>query len=76
MRRKYAKFTAVVSGTAAAVGAAVFLLVVLSVVDPILGHRFLNLIAGAFLALSIIVGASTYRFVRGRLIKKKEWWQA
>ena len=59
-----------------AVGAAMTLLVVLSVVDPILGHRFLKLVAAGFLVLSMIPGASTYRFVRARLIRRKEWWQA
>ena len=76
MRRRFAKFTAVAAGTGAAVGAAVTLLVVLAVVDPILGHRFLTPIAGAFIVLSIVLGARTYRRVRGRLTKRKEWWQA
>ena len=76
MRRRLAKFTAVAAGSGAAVGAAATLLVVLSVVDPILNHRFLNLIAAAFLVLSMVLGATTYRYVRSRLIRRKEWWQA
>lgn len=69
MRRKFAKFTAGAAGTAAAVGAALILLVVLSVADAVLAHRFLSLIAGAFFVLSIVVGARTYRYVRTRLRK-------
>ena len=71
MRRKFAKFTAVAAGTAAGVGAALILLVILSVVDAVLGNRFLTLIAGAFLVLSIVVGATTYRAVRTRLTRRK-----
>lgn len=76
MRRKLAKLTAVAAGTGTAGVAAMALLVVLSVVGPILGHRFLNLIAAGFLVLSMVLGATTYRFFRARLIKRKEWWQA
>lgn len=63
VRRKFARLTAIAAGTVAAVSAAMILLVVLSVVDAVLGHRFLTAIAGAFLVLSIVFGATTYRAV-------------
>jgi len=63
---------AVAAGTAAAVGAAFILLMALSVLDTVLLGQlneriFVTLIAGAFLVLSIVVGATTYRYVRARL---------
>jgi len=71
VRRKFAKATAVAAGTVAGVGAALILLVILAAVDTILGNRFLTLIAGAFVVLSIVVGATTYRAVRTRLARRK-----
>lgn len=69
MRLKFARIAAVAAGTAAAVGVALILLVVLSVADSILRDQpnqkiFLIVVAGAFLGVSIVVGASTYRFVQ------------
>ena len=68
MYRKFANFTAAVAaGTAATVGTAIISLVAMSFLDKLLrglSNEMIYLIGGAFLVLSIVVGASTYRYVR------------